>query len=110
MSPISHGIFAILAIFLSAWMLMVIHDPKRWRLWWLDMFGVIDVETSREQRRKQEGHLSIMAYTLLFLLVATAVSCSFWSFDLIREGRRTKTTMERDLEYTRRYVSTRLMH
>ncbi len=107
MSPTLLAIFAIFAVFLSAWMVMIIHDPKRWRLWWLDLFGVIDVETTREERRQQEGHVSAMAYTLLFLLVTTAVSCTFWSFDLIREGKRSKTTIEREIEFTRHYVSAR---
>ncbi len=107
MSPIAFAVFAILSIFLAAWMLMVIHDPKRWRLWWLDLFGVLDVETTRVERREQEGHISVLAYTLFFLLLTTAVSCSFWSFDLIRDNRRPKTPAERELEFARNYISGR---
>ena len=107
MSPISFAIFAILAVFLAAWMLMVTRDPKRWRLWWLDLFGVLDVETTREERRKQEGHLSVLAYMLFFLLLTTAVSCSFWSFDQIRDNLRPKTTAEREMEFARNYISSR---
>ncbi len=105
MSATALAVTAILAFFLCAWMLMIIRDPKRWRLWWLDLFGVIDVETTREQRRQQEGHMAILAYNLLFLLLATGVSCSFWTFDKVRLDRNGKTTVERDLEYTRQYVS-----
>ena len=107
MSPTTFAVFAICAVSLAVWMLMVIHDPKRWRLWWLDLFGVIDVETTREERREQEGHISMLAYTLFFLLLTTAVSCSFWSFDLIRDYRRPKTAVERELEFARSYVAGR---
>ena len=104
MSPISFALFAIFALILAVWMILVIHDPKRWRLWWLDIFGVLDVETTREERREQEGHITLLAYALLFLLLATTVSCSFWSFDMIKENRRPKTAAERELEFARHYV------
>lgn len=107
MTPITFALFAIFALVLAVWMVLVIHDPKRWRLWWLDLFGIIDVETTREERRAQEGQISILAYTLLFLLLTTAVSCSFWSFDMIKDKRRPKTAVERDLEFARNYVSGR---
>ncbi|MDB6140847.1 MAG: hypothetical protein JWO94_3919 [Verrucomicrobiaceae bacterium] len=110
MSPTAFAVVAILTVFLAVWMLMVIREPKRWRLWWLDFFGVLDVETTRKERREQEGHISLLAYTLCFLLIATAVSCSFWSFDLIRDYRRSKTPAERDLEFARNYVSSRMSH
>ncbi len=107
MSPILFAVFAILAVFLAAWMMMLIRDPKRWRLWWLDLFGVLDVETTREERRKQESHLSGLAYMLCILLLTTAVSCCFWTFDLIRDNLRPKTRVERELEFARNYISSR---
>ena len=107
MSPVSFAILAIIALFMGVWMIMVIHDPKRWRLWWLDLFGVIDVETTREERREQESQIVMLAYTLFFVLLVTAVSCSFWSFDLIKENRRPKTAAERELEFTRHYITGR---
>lgn len=110
MSPTAFAVLALHAAFLAVWMLMVIHDPKRWRLWWLDLFGVIDVETAREERRRQEGHISVLAYTLLFLLLTAVVSCSFWSFDLIRDNQRPKTAAERDLEFARNYITGRNSH
>jgi hypothetical protein len=99
--------FALISLFLAVWMLMVIHDPKRWRLWWLDVFEVMDVETTREERREQEGHISLLGYSLFFLLLTMAVSCSFWSFDIIRDNRRVKTPAEREMEYARNYVAGR---
>ncbi|MDB6074804.1 MAG: hypothetical protein JWO89_2444 [Verrucomicrobiaceae bacterium] len=107
MSPILFAVFAILAVFLAVWMLMVIREPKRWRLWWLDLFGVLDVETTRQERRKQESHLSALAYMLFFLLITTAVSCTFWTFDQVRDNLRPKTTVERELEFARNYVTNR---
>ena len=35
-------------------------------------------------------------------LAALGVSCAFWSVEQVREGKRTKTTVERELEYLRR--------
>ena len=105
MSAVSLAISAILSFFLAAWMLMVVHDPKRWRLWWLDLFGVIDVETTREERREQESHICVLAYTLCFLLVIMAVSCCFWSFDVIQNSRRPKSAVEREMEFARHYIS-----
>ena len=93
---------AILCLALGIWTAMVGANPKRWRLQWLDTLGMLDTDTTREDRRLQEGQLRIMAFTLLFLLALLGVSCAFWSLEQMREGKRTKTTAEREMEYLRR--------
>lgn len=96
------AITAILCLAFGVWMILVGSNPKRWRLLWLDMLGMLDTDTTREDRRLQEGHLRIMAFALFFLLIALGVSCTYWSVEQVREGKRTKTTVERELEYLRR--------
>ena len=63
--PIGLAIAAILTLFASFWALNVARDPRVWRLWWMDLLGVLDVDTDREVRRGQEQHMSLMCYLLL---------------------------------------------
>ncbi len=104
MSSTTLATFAILCIALCVWMFCVGRDPRTWRLWWLDLFGLLDADTPREQRLSQEGHIRIMASILFLLLAALSVSCAFWAFDQVRDGLRRKTTVERQLNYLKREV------
>ncbi len=102
MSATGLAISAILSIALGIWLFAVGRDPKHWRLMWLDFFGILDSDTTREERRAQELHIRLLALVLCLLLVALAFSCSFWCADQVREGSRPKSTAERELEDLRR--------
>ena len=99
--PIGLAIAAILMLFASFWSLNVARDTRVWRLWWMDLLGVLDVDTDREMRRHQEQHMSIICYLLFILLLAASLSSAFWTVDLVRENRREKTSFERELNLNR---------
>ena len=99
--PIGLATAAILMLFASFWCLNVARDPRVWRLWWMDLLGVLDVDTDREMRRRQEQHMSTICYLLFILLLAASLSSAFWTVDLVRENRREKTSFERELNLNR---------
>ena len=99
--PISLCIASILALFSSFWALNVARDPRVWRLWWMDLLGVLDVDTDREVRRIQELQMTVLCYILFVLLLATSLSGIFWTIDLVREERREKSPFERELKMNR---------
>jgi hypothetical protein len=99
--PIGLAISSILALFVSFWALNIARDPRVWRLWWMDLLGVLDVDTDREARRIQEQHMSFICYLLFILLMATSFSGAFWTIDLVREFKREKTRFEREVDINR---------
>lgn len=100
--PIGLAIASILALFISFWALNIARDPRVWRMWWMDMLGVLDVDSDREQRRVQETQMSFMCYSLFVLLLATSLSGAFWTVDLVREYKREKTRFEREIDSSSR--------
>lgn len=101
---IRFAVFTILSIALCFFALNVGRDPKKWRLYWLDLLSILDVDTSREQRRGQERQLAMMSYFMFVLFVVSSACCAFWTFDQVREQQRDKTAPERDLEYIRKQI------
>ena len=102
--PISLAVTSILCLALCFWAFHVSRHPRDWRLRWLDLLGVLDVDTSREQRRTQERHIALMGNAFLIAFAAATLSCVFWTVDQIREQRREKTPVEREFELTRREI------
>ena len=98
------AVLALLSIALTVWTVMVSRDPKRWRLWWLDIFGILDTDTTRPVRHAQESQVRFMALVLSLLLILVAMSSVFWMFDAVREQRREKSSLERDQEFLKRYI------
>lgn len=96
--PIGLAVSSILALFVSFWALNIARDPRVWRLWWMDLLGVLDVDTDREARRIQEQHMSIVCYLAFILLLATSFSGAFWTIDLVREYKRDKTRFEIEVD------------
>lgn len=102
--PIELAIASILALFISFWALNVARDPSVWRLWWMDLLGVLDVDSNREERRLQERQMTIICYMLFVLLLATSLSGAFWTVDLVREFKREKTPYEREINSSNREI------
>jgi hypothetical protein len=98
------AVLALLSIALTVWTVMVSRDPKRWRLWWLDIFGILDTDTTRPVRHAQESQVRFMSLVLSLLLILVALSSVFWMFDAVREQRREKSSLERDQEFLKRYI------
>ena len=102
--PIGLAIASILALFISFWILNIARDPSVWRLWWMDLLGVLDVDSNRTERRSQERQMSFICFTLFLLLLATSLSGAFWTLDLVRDNKRDKTRFEREVESSNREI------
>ncbi len=70
----------------------------------MDLFGIMDIDTTKEVRLGQEGQLRNMAFVLSILLIGASVSCCFWTFDSVREKMREKSPFERDQAYMKRHI------
>jgi hypothetical protein len=100
--PIGLAIASILALFISFWALNIARDPSVWRLWWMDLIGVLDVDADRQERRGQERQMSFVCYALFILLLTTSLSGAFWTVDQVREYKREKTRYERESASSKR--------
>lgn len=103
--PIGLAIASILSLFISFWALNIARDPRMWRMWWMDILGVLDVDADREQRRVQEVQMSFICYAMFVLLLATSLSGAFWTVDLVREYKREKTRFEREIDSSNREIN-----
>ena len=101
---IQFAVFSILSVAACFWTINMARDPRKWRLLWLDVLTILDIDTNRDQRHHQEGQLGMIAYVMFVIFVASAVSCTFWTVDQIREEQRLKTAPERDNEYIRKQI------
>ncbi len=99
--PVGTAITAILSFALAILFIKVAGDTKLYRLWWMDLLGVLDVDTDRTARKAQERQMARMCYLIFFLLLALSLSCIYWTLDSIREIRREKTAMEREIKMSR---------
>ena len=98
------AIFAILSLALCIACLRMAGDPKSWRLLWMDMLGVMEVELKRDIRKAQERQLSWMLMLLFVVLLAVSSSCFYWTVIEVIEARRNKTAIEREMEMGRAEV------
>ncbi len=98
------SVIAILSLAASLFFLNVSRDPKTWRLRWMDLLGVLDVDSNRERRKSQESQVAAMALMLFVLMMATSLSSVFWTVDQIKERKREKTRFEREIDMTRQEI------
>lgn len=78
--------------------------PKEWRLWWLNIVGLPDLYSTREERRRHEFVLKCFSLVFSLLCLVLAVSCVFMTIEGVKEMRRPKTQFEQDQERTKRQV------
>jgi hypothetical protein len=102
--PVGSAITAILSFTLCILVLRIASDTKMWRLWWMDLLGVLDVDTDRSARKAQERQMALMCHFLFVLLAALCVSCIYWTVDGIRDIRREKTIIEREIDMGREEI------
>ncbi len=102
--PVGSAVTAILSFSLCIFVLRMGGDTKLWRLWWMDLLGVLDVDTDRTARKAQERQMTLMCHVLFVLLAALSVSCIYWTVDGIRDLRREKTVIEREIDMGREEI------
>jgi len=85
------GVSAILATALACWAFIMARNPTRWRRWWMTQFGMADLNSSREMRRKQEQFLAIGSSIICLLAFALSLSCTVWT-KLTIDDIRSKAT------------------
>lgn len=96
--PIGFAITAILTLAMSIACLKIAFAAKTCRLRWMDLLGVLDLECDRELRKSQERQMAFMSGILFLLFAGLSASCTYWAFDEIRESRREKTSIEREMD------------
>ncbi len=102
--PIGLAITAILAFTLSIACLKIANDVKMWRLRWMDFLGVLDVESDRDARKSQEKQMALICYVQFVLFSVVAISCAYWAMDEIREIKREKSLIEREMDMGRKEI------
>ncbi len=94
------AIFGIIAIFLAVWALLMALDPKRWYMWWMAVFGRTGLNTTREQRHRQQKFLSIAGYVAFSLLIGASVISVYYVIVSIQEQRQTRSDYEQAKDNT----------
>ena len=95
---------AIISLFAAVWAIFMARNPKEWRITWMNFLGIIDLNSTREHRRRQEGHLKIISIILCILLLLISASCIYWVVLEVQEGKRERTPFEKDQDDTRRIM------
>lgn len=85
------GVSAILAISLAFWAFIMARNPTRWRRWWMTQFGMADLNSSRETRRKQEQLLAVSSSIICLMAFALSLSFTVWT-KLAIDDIRSKAT------------------
>lgn len=102
--PTGSAITAILSVFLAVWFFNMSRAPKEWRLWWLNVVGLPDLDSTREERRRHEFVLKCFSFLFTLLCVVLAVTCIYFTVEGVKEMRRPKTQFEQDQERLKRQV------
>ena len=94
MNPVITISAGVTSLLFGAWLALVALKPRRWRLWWMDLFGTMDADTARSEKRRQEKQLRTMAGSMLVLMLLTAASCGFWTWSSLSDSKRQKSKQE----------------
>jgi len=103
--PTTLAISAIISLALSIACLRLAGDGERARLQWMDLAGDMDLVLNENYRKTQERHFTLMLSLLFMVLFTFSGSCFYWTIVEIKEMRREKTTLERELESGRLEVA-----
>ena len=70
----------------------------------MNFFGYLDLNSTRDQRRTQEGHLRLFAYLTSFMCLVVAVTGTFWVVTEVQEKNENKTPLEKDQAMTLKHL------
>jgi preprotein translocase subunit SecG len=90
----------IFSIFMFCWTFIMARDPKTWRLWFMALFGIIDMKSTREERRRSESQLSIISWILCVIFFIGIIGSVYIIFLELQEEKSQKTQFEKDQEKT----------
>ncbi len=91
---------AIISIFMFCWTFIMARDPKTWRMWWMALFAIIDMNSTREQRRRYELRLSIVSWIFAGLFLISGVASVYVIIIEVQEERMPRTQFEKDQDKT----------
>lgn len=109
---ITTGVVSILATALAFWLFLMARDPKHWRFWWMARFGMTNLNSDRDLRRKQERYLAIGSSVLCLLVFALSLSCAIWtklSIDEIRSVGMSKTSSSKPKNLSANRIPKRIL-
>jgi hypothetical protein len=84
------AISAILTLFLSVWCLMMSLHPRRWRLWWMSSLRQIDVNSTSEERRHQDGIFRGFVSVAFVLSILVCGWTFYWTWTQWIETRQAR--------------------
>ena len=82
------AISTILTFFLSMWCLTMTRNPRNWRLWWMSHLRQIDMNSTSQERRHQDGIFRMFVLTACILSVLATAWGGYWTWAQWSEGRQ----------------------
>jgi len=79
-------------------------DPKTWRLWFMALFGIIDMKSTREERRRYESQLSVVSWILSVVFFFAIIGSVYVIILELQEEKSPRTQFEKDQEKTMKDV------
>ncbi|MBL9114162.1 MAG: hypothetical protein JNJ83_04080 [Verrucomicrobiaceae bacterium] len=107
MNPVVTASAGLISLLLGAWLALVALKPRRWRMRWMDLFGTLDADTARPEKRRQENQLRRMAGSLLLVMLLMSASCGFWTWSSLHDAKRQKSKQELETELLEREIRAR---
>ena len=86
--PVWTAILAIVTLFLAVWALVIARAPKEWRLWLMTFMGIADLNSTREDRRRQEFNISIICYVMFSMCLAVSGVSIYYVVVQVQEQRQ----------------------
>ncbi len=102
--PVGSAISAILSIFLAYWFFIMTRDPKEWRLWWMNIAGLPDLNSTREDRRRDEFWIKCLSFTLSLGCLVLTLYCIYFTIEGVKEAKRPRTQFEQNQERTKKEI------
>ncbi|MCE9518182.1 MAG: hypothetical protein K8R87_01230 [Verrucomicrobia bacterium] len=97
-SPVGIAILGIISIFLAVWAIMTARDPKNWRMWWMALFGRTGLNTTRQQRHRQQHLLSIGGYVVFALMIMVTFFSIYYVIVSTQEQPKARTDYDKAKE------------
>ena len=92
------AVAAIISAFLCGWALVIAMNPRKWRIWWMSFLRIVDIGSTREQRRSQEHQLMIVAYIGFSIFLAASGFCGYLAWDQWQSSREPRSEADQERE------------